>query len=256
MSLKRMAMKMAMAYAATKGVQAFRRGGGMAGLQQSLRQMQGGAGGGGGMQGRVGGTGASAGGLGSMLGALGGGSGAQGGLGGLMGALSGAGGTGRGSAMGGGMSGAGMGGLLGGLAAMAGGSQAIGRPEEEQTRLVEQGPADETTAGVMIRAMAQAVQADGQIDDEERRILMEVLDDANDPGDREAVEAALREPVDPEGLAREVPKGREAEVYAAALTAIDPDRPAERDYLSRLANGLDLRPSEVRDLHDAQDKPL
>ncbi|MBM2576565.1 DUF533 domain-containing protein [Jannaschia sp. Os4] len=252
MSLKRMAMKMALAYAAAKGVQAFRNNGGLSGLKRSIGQMQGGAqNASSGIQGRVGGTGTTTGGLGSLLGGLSSGGAAGGsGLGGLLGALG-----GQGSTVGGGMSGGGMGGLLGGLAAMAGGSAALGS-DADMAQHAEAGPSDEATAGVMIRAMAQAVRADGEIDAQERQVLMELLDDANDPGDREAVEAALNEPIDPEGLARDVPAGHEAEVYAAALTAIDPDRAPEREFLSRFASALDMRPSEVRQLHEAQGKPV
>jgi uncharacterized membrane protein YebE (DUF533 family) len=242
MSLKKMAMKMAIAFAAAKGYEAFRKQGGMKGLQGKLTQMQGGQAGGGlgGMMGRVGGSGgASSGGLGSLLGSLG-----------MAGATG-----GRESGMAGqGAPSGGLGGLLGGLAAMAGGTAVLNQDQAAQA--AEQGPSDEATAGVMIRAMAQAVRADGVIDGEEREVLMQLLGDANDPGDEEAVRAALSEPVDPEGLARDVPKGHEAEVYAAALTAIDPDEEAEKDYLRRLSSALDMRPSEVRQIHDAQGKPI
>jgi uncharacterized membrane protein YebE (DUF533 family) len=246
MSLKKMAVKMAIAFAAAKGYEAFRKQGGMKGLQGKLGQMQGGqaSGGLGGMMGRMGGPGggaggASAGGLGSLLGSLG-----------MAGATGGreAGMAGQGAPSGG------LGGLLGGLAAMAGGTAVL--DQDQVAQAAERGPSDEATAGVMIRAMAQAVRADGVIDGEEREVLMQLLGDANDPGDEEAVRAALAEPVDPEALARDVPAGHEAEVYAAALTAIDPDHAAEKDHLRRLANALDLRPSEVRQIHEAQGKPL
>ena len=232
MSLKRMAMKMALAYAATKGYEAFRNQGGMSGLKR-----------------RMGGSSSSQGGLAGMLGGLMSGSGAQGGSGGLgsvLGGLSG----GRG-----GQSTGGMGGLLGGLAAMAGGSAMAGRDPEAQMAKVEEGPQDEATAAAMIRAIGQAVRADGEIDAEERAALQDVLGDAETAQDRRAVEDALREPLDPEGLAGEVPIGSEAQVYAAALTAIDPDKPSERAFLARFAKALRLDADTVRRLHDVAGKP-
>ncbi|WP_298433419.1 DUF533 domain-containing protein [uncultured Jannaschia sp.] len=224
MSLKRMAMKMALAFAAAKGVEAFRNRGGM----QGVKSMLAGAGGG-----RAGGAGG--GGLSSLLGGLTGGTG-------------GAGGTG--------MGGAGLGGLLGGLAAMAGGSAALGQPQAAQSRMIDDGPDDEETAHAMVRAIGQAVRADGQIDAEERAVLQDILGEADTEEDRAALDFALSEPVDPEALARDVPHGSEGQVYAAALTAIDPDHPAERDYLGRFAKALRLRDAELRQLHEAAGKAM
>ncbi|MFO6463752.1 DUF533 domain-containing protein [Jannaschia sp. KMU-145] len=223
MSLKRMAMKMALAFAAAKGVEAFRNRGGM----QGVKSMLAGAGGG-----RAGGAGG--GGLSSLLGGL----------------------TGGGAGGAGGMGGGGMGGLLGGLAAMAGGSAALGQPEAAQSRIIDDGPDDEETAHAMVRAIGQAVRADGQIDADERAVLHDILGEANTEEDRAALDFALSEPVDPEALARDVPHGSEGQVYAAALTAIDPDHPAERDFLGRFAKALRLRDAELRQLHEAAGKAL
>ena len=249
MSLKRMAMGLAIAFAASKGMGAVRRSGGLRGLQ---RQLSGGgrSGGLGGMLAGLGGGGTSTGGLGSILGALGG-SGAGGGLTATGGRTHGRGMAGQG----------GLGGLLGGLAAMAGGSGAAGQmsgaaDDDQMMRMAEQGAQDEATAGVMIRAMVQAARADGRIDADEREALVDVLGDAEGPGDRAALEAAMEEPINPESLARDVPRGHESEVYAAALTAIDPDAEAEKDYLRRLATALSLDPQAVRQLHEMQDKPI
>ena len=218
MSLKRMAMGLAIAFAARKGYGALQRSGGLAGLKRSLS-------GGGGLSGALGGRAGQGGGLGGLLGGLGGGAG-----------------------------GAGMGGLLGGLAAMAGGSAMAGASDDDRMARAEAGIEDEATARAMIRAMAMAVQADGRIDADERRALDEALGDG-DPGDRDELDAALAEPVDAEGLARSAPVGSEAQVYAAALTAIDPDHPAERTFLSDFARALRLPEHERRALHDAQGKP-
>lgn len=238
MSLKRTAMKMAIAFAAAKGYQAFQKRGGLQGVRDQLARSSAGGGQGGGLNGLLGslagggGTQAGAGGLGSLLGALGGGS--QGGSGG----------------------GGGLGGLLGGLAAMAGGSQAIsgGMDQRHAMEMAERGPQDEDTARAMIRAIGQAVRADGEIDAEESRVLHDVMGDMETQEDRAALEHALQEPVDPEALARDVPVGHESEVYAAALTAIDPDRMAEITFLNRFATALRLAPEEIRQIHEAAGK--
>ncbi|GIT92364.1 hypothetical protein JANAI62_28220 [Jannaschia pagri] len=218
MSLKKTAFKMALGFAAAKGYDAFRQRGGMQGVKQMISDARSNGG-------------ASGGSLGGLLGALGGGTSSGG---------------------------SGMGGLLGGLTAMAGGTAAAGMvPDQAQTvATIDAAPTDEATAAAMIRAIGQAVRADGQIDPEERAILRDILDDAETDHDRAALDAALAEDIHPEGLARDVPRGAEAQVYAAALTAIDPDHPAERDFLKRFATALALSSGEVVELHRTAGKPL
>lgn len=236
MSLKRTAMKMALAFAAAKGYQAFRQNGGIQGMKDTLAQSSAGGGSGGlsGLLGGLTGSGTSRGGLGGILTALGGGSGSAAGAGA-----------------------GGMTGLLGGLAAMAGGKAVLGGMSQTQAvELAEAGPADEAAAAAMIRAIGQAVRADGQIDPQERSVLESMFDDSDTAEDRAALDFALSEPVHPEGLARDVPRGSEAQVYAAALTAIDPDHPAEMDFLRRFAAALVLTPGEVAHLHESAGKPI
>lgn len=83
MSLKNMAVKMALAFAAAKGVQAFQKSGGMSGIKDKLAKAN------------TGGQGGQGGGLGGLLGQLGmsgdatGGAGGSNSLGGLLGGLAG-----------------------------------------------------------------------------------------------------------------------------------------------------------------------
>jgi uncharacterized membrane protein YebE (DUF533 family) len=61
----------------------------------------------------------------------------------------------------------------------------------------------------------------------------------------------MRRPFDVDGLP-ETPNPRTAvEVYAASLLAIEVDTPAEREYLRRLAQGLELEERAVQRLHAA-----
>lgn len=168
-------------------------------------------------------------------------SGGGGGLSGLLG-----GGTGGGLAgmLGGAAAG---GGLLGGLTAMAGG--------DADTEPDGRGGSDDETAAVMIRAIGQAVRADGVLDADERAVLDEILGEADSPEDQAVIDMALSEPVDPEALALEVPRGAERQVYAAALSSIDPDHPAEQAFLARFSRALRLDPAERADLHAAAGRP-
>ena len=56
-------------------------------------------------------------------------------------------------------------------------------------------------------------------------------------------------PVDPEALAKEVPKGLESQVYLMSLLAIDLDHEDEARYLDRLARALNLDRPAINDIH-------
>ncbi len=240
MSLKNMAMKMALAFVAAKGVQAYRSGGGMEGVKRKLNEQQRGSG--------------SGGGLGGLLGGLTGGTtgGSGGGLGGLMQSL----GMSPDAASGGGRHGnTGMGGLLGGLAGAAGGAGSQERMKGLlDTTRPDPGVDDERAAGLMIRAMVQAAKADGEVDAQERQTLVDALD-PEDPADRDYIQTEMSRPVDAEALARDTPEGLGIEVYTAAVMAIEPDNRAEAEFLDKLARGLRLDQPTVNEIHSANGKP-
>ena len=213
--------------------------------------------------------GGQSGGLGDLLGQLTGASQTQtrrsapqqgGGLGDLLGQLTGATGASRGAASGGGLgdlldqlTGGGSGGASGGglgdlLGAVLGGGAAGGAMGGLAGR--EPDSRDEDLAAALIlRAMVQAVKADGKLDDEERRKLTEQLDGAS----REEVayiNAELDREIAVEDLASQVPEGMEAQIYVMSLMAIDLDNRKEADYLHRLAQALALEPRDVNALHE------
>lgn len=97
----------------------------------------------------------------------------------------------------------------------------------------------EAESKLMIRAMAEAAKADGQIDDEEARRLMDLLADA-DPAERAYVEGLLAAPADMAGLVAATGEAMKARVYAASLLAMRADTAAERAYLDQLAAALGL----------------
>ena len=106
-------------------------------------------------------------------------------------------------------------------------------------------------AVLVLRSMIHAAKADGQIDAREMDRILGRLDASGE--DREARDFVLTEmrgPADPDAIARGATSPLEAaEVYAAALMAIEADTPAERDYLACLAASLRLPQQAVARIH-------
>lgn len=180
------------------------------------------------------------GGLGAMMGGMGmppgAGSATGGNRGGLLSALSNSGGTGL----------AGILAAAGGAAAMSGkgAGQVI-----DQFRTAETAPEAEKTAGLMLRAMIQAAKSDGGIDEAEKARIVETVGEDAEPSDLAFLEQQLAAPVDPEALAADTPDAQKAQVYAASLMTIRVDTAAEAQYLDRLAKALGLPETAVNALH-------
>ena len=212
--------------------------------------------------------------------------GAQGGLGGLLDSLTnkartsgGSGGGGLGDLLGqlsGGSksrnagAGGGLGDLLGGLlggAAAGGAAGSLARKDSQPTNdasfgelfndaVIKKGepevtptPEQNAVAGLMLRAMIQAAKSDGTIDDAEKQRLLGKLGEDLDDEEQQFIREQMAVPVDPEGLAREVPKGLESQVYLMSLLAIDLDHEDEARYLDRLARALNLDRPAVNEIH-------
>ena len=109
-------------------------------------------------------------------------------------------------------------------------------------------PQQEAAAALLLRAMIQAAKSDGKVDDAERAKLLDGLKDATQ-AEVDFVKAELAAPVDIEGLARQVPKGLEAQVYTMSVMAITLDNKAEAQYLNELATALHLAPAQVNGIH-------
>ncbi|MCE5974385.1 tellurite resistance TerB family protein [Sinirhodobacter sp. WL0062] len=112
----------------------------------------------------------------------------------------------------------------------------------------------EEQAKLMIRAMIQAAKADGEIDRDERAKIMDHLSDASDE-EIAFVAAELDAPVDVVGLATAAGESAKAQVYSAALMAISVDTDAEKQYLANLAAAMGLEASKVLEIHKAMGKP-
>jgi uncharacterized membrane protein YebE (DUF533 family) len=157
------------------------------------------------------------------------------------------------------------GGALGGLVGAAGGAAAApGRAAPEPNAgfgdLLNQSlrnygepdvppvPQQEAAAALLLRAMIQAAKSDGKVDAAERAKLLDGLKDATQ-AEVDFVKAELAAPVDIEGLARQVPKGLEAQVYTMSVMAITVDNKAEAQYMHELATALRLAPAQVNSIH-------
>jgi uncharacterized membrane protein YebE (DUF533 family) len=141
----------------------------------------------------------------------------------------------------------GIGDLLGGV---LGQREGTGRPKI----LPEPEREEEVAAALMLRAVIQAVKADGTMDAEEKRKLTEAMGEASQDEIR-AVNAELAKPVDVEGLAAQVPAGMEPRIYVMSLMAIDLDQQEEAQYLHALATALELSRDEVNQIHDKVNAP-
>ena len=120
--------------------------------------------------------------------------------------------------------------------------QKYGEPEVTPT------PQQNAAAGLMLRAMLQAAKCDGKIDEGEKKKILGALGNAS-PEDMAFVNRELSSPVDVQGLARQVPKGLENQIYAASVMGIDLDSQKEAEYLATLASALGMGPREANAIH-------
>lgn len=122
---------------------------------------------------------------------------------------------------------------------MASGHALIDLPETSRFHPISQ---TEDDAMRFLRAMVAAAAADGQIDQIERTRIVRGLTEAGiDPEATRWLEREMESPVTVEEIADGVEDPEiAAQVYAAALLAIDPDTLQEHEFLRQLAEALDL----------------
>jgi uncharacterized membrane protein YebE (DUF533 family) len=148
-----------------------------------------------------------------------------------------------------------MGSLMGGMTGMASaGAAGLGGLMSSMTEGTALGQVSEENAKLMIRAMIQSAKADGEIDADERRAILDHLGDASEE-EVAFVEAELAAPVDVAGLARDTGLHMRNQVYSAALMAVQVDTEAERTYLRGLAQALGLSEAERDSLHEGMGRP-
>ena len=247
MSLKRMITKVALAFAAKKGVEMFRNVGGMDGLRATMQGQQARpqtsktqqASIGGGLMDLLKGSGQS-GGIGAILGSLG--------LGGAQQETAQK--TAQHDATGGS-----LGSIISALSGVMNGQQPdtnAGRDLDAQFSTSD--AATDADSRPVLRAMVQMARADGSVDADEQTALLEILHDAS-VDERATLQTAMSEPVDPAKLANETPHHVAKEAYSAALLIGSPDNSAEASFLRTFAQGLQLQQADVDAIHSAMAKP-
>ncbi len=90
---------------------------------------------------------------------------------------------------------------------------------------------------ILLKAMVNAAKADGHIDEDERKKIIEFMGDMSKV-EKMFVEQELQKELHIEEFFREIPKGMEKQVYYMSLFAIDLDNEAEREYLKMLSHRL------------------
>ncbi|MEN8660219.1 MAG: DUF533 domain-containing protein [Marivita sp.] len=150
----------------------------------------------------------------------------------------------------GGSGGAGLAGVLaaaGGMASMGG--KNMGGMLDQFAKSGAAAPQAEETAALMLRAMIQAAKCDGGIDEAERAKILDTVGDDADAEDIAFVQAQLTAPVDVDALAADTPAPLRAQVYSASLMAIRLDTQPEAQYLDALARAMELDQPTVNALH-------
>ena len=112
-------------------------------------------------------------------------------------------------------------------------------------------PTREEGAVLLIRAMIAAANADGMIDQEERRRILGELQRLNlTPEEQSFIVQELLAPASLEAIVGKVRTSDVAkQVYAVSLLAIEVDTDAERAYMKTLAERLGLDETSIREIH-------
>jgi len=132
----------------------------------------------------------------------------------------------------------------GGLGSMLGGLMGGDNDAQEAANAMP-----EAEATILIKAMCNAAKADGQVDDDEVNAIISRAGELESDDER-WLRSELRSPLDLAAFVAEVPKGLEAEVYAASLLPIEVDTASEVQYLQDLGRGLGLSGSQINSIHE------
>jgi len=114
----------------------------------------------------------------------------------------------------------------------------------------------QSEALLLIRAMIAAANADGNIDPEERKKILQHLREAGiTPEEERFIVQELNSPPSIDSLLPSITTPElAAEVYTVSLLAIDADSRAEKAYLGYLKARLNLDEAKVKEIHDQLDR--
>lgn len=122
----------------------------------------------------------------------------------------------------------------------------------DETKFLPTDTVERATIGkATLKAIINAMKADGKIDDAERARLYNKLQKAALSDEEKAfLLEELEKPIDTEALVAAATTPEIAlELYAASLVAINPDGAAEKAYLADLAQKLNLAPELIAHIH-------
>ncbi|MDZ7852372.1 MAG: tellurite resistance TerB family protein [Halomonas sp.] len=122
-----------------------------------------------------------------------------------------------------------------------GGDQAETAREGRAMEQLE-GMAREQRSLELLQAVIMAARADGHIDDRERALISEQIDDLGADAELHGwVQSQLEAPLDAEALARQADSPQAArEMYLISVAVIDDQNPMERAWLDQLGRALGL----------------
>ena len=113
------------------------------------------------------------------------------------------------------------------------------------TRTTASKPLDEH-AKILIRAMISAAKSDGAITRDEQDKMVQRIESNEEAN---FLRSEFNREVDVRALCWDVPRGMEESVYTMSLLTIDLDEQKEANYLSDLAQGLRMDPSQCNAIH-------
>ena len=105
---------------------------------------------------------------------------------------------------------------------------------------------------LLLKAMVNAAKSDGNIDATEQQKIMEFMGDMSKV-EQMYVQYEMNQELDLGAFLKEIPEGMAEQVYYMSLFAIDLDVEAERYYLDKLAEGLNLSIDEINSIHESLD---
>ena len=105
----------------------------------------------------------------------------------------------------------------------------------------------------LVRAMIQAAKADGHVDDKERKLISNKINDSGiDQKTAEFLMEELEKPVDIDALLSNVNTDEQkTEIYVASRMTLDPNKPKNREYLDNLLAKLNLPDSLKQHIENA-----
>ncbi len=105
----------------------------------------------------------------------------------------------------------------------------------------------------LVRAMIQAAKADGHVDDKERKLIGNKINESGiDQKTAEFLMEELEKPVDIDALLSNVNTDEQkTEIYVASRMTLDPNKPKNREYLNNLLAKLNLPDSLKQHIENA-----